>query len=40
MTLIFKIVGREEWRAAEAASVFVGAPLGTEGRHRFGGLEP
>ena len=26
MTLIFKIVGREEWRAAEAAGVFIGAP--------------
>jgi uncharacterized protein (DUF952 family) len=26
MTLIFKIVGLEEWRAAEAAGVFIGAP--------------
>jgi len=27
MRLIFKIVGVEEWRAAEAAEVFVGSPV-------------
>ena len=27
MALIFKIVGAEEWRAAEAAGVFSGAPV-------------
>ena len=27
MTLIFKIVGLEEWRAAEAAGVFAGAAV-------------
>jgi uncharacterized protein (DUF952 family) len=27
MTLIFKIVGAEEWRAAEAAGVFAGAAV-------------
>jgi uncharacterized protein (DUF952 family) len=27
MTLIFKIVATEDWRAAEAAGVFVGAPV-------------
>lgn len=27
MALIFKIVGAEEWRAAEAAGVFVGAAV-------------
>ena len=27
MTLIFKIVGAEEWRAAEAAGVFVGSAV-------------
>jgi uncharacterized protein (DUF952 family) len=27
MALIFKIVGGEEWRAAEAAGVFDGAPV-------------
>jgi uncharacterized protein (DUF952 family) len=27
MALIFKIVGVDEWRAAEAAGVFVGSPI-------------